>query len=72
MIRKGEEVTGGSRPIVAGEDIAPGSLVYERDGKVYAFGPPKPRRLPLWERVVCYVLDSLTAALDRFTRWVQR
>lgn len=30
------------------------------------------RRLPLWERIVCFVLDGLTRVVDAFTRWVER
>lgn len=33
---------------------------------------PSLRPLPLWERVFCAVLDTLTRTLDALTRWVQR
>ena len=30
------------------------------------------RHLPLRERAFCFVLDTLTRAVDAFTRWIQR
>lgn len=31
-----------------------------------------PRRLPLWERAVCLVLDSLTWCVDKFTKAITK